>query len=125
MAERFVGGNFIDPYFKAGIMSSVIIQSFIYSSAQMFVGLLVHPYRSMQLLVRHRPLLPFVFYPSALLGVVLAALNLVVQLGWWYQQVWWVGFLLQTLMFYCFYWQLVLLYLFWRFYLALPVHHAN
>lgn len=97
----------------------MIVESFFYSASQMFLGLLIHPYRSMQLLVRNKLLLPFAFYPIMILGVVLFLLNVVDLLGLYYQQSFLFSFLVQWLLFYCFYWQLILIYLFFRFYLAL------
>lgn len=97
----------------------MIIESFVYSASQMFLGLLIHPYRSMQLLVRNKVLIPFALYPVILLLLILLLLNVIDVVGLLYQQSFLFSFLVQWLLFYCFYWQLILLYLFLRFYLAL------
>lgn len=92
----------------------MIVESLIYSSGQMLLGLLLHPYRSMQLLVKSKVLLPYVFYPVliACLLLLLLRINLFFNL---LQSVFLFRFLYQTMLFYCFYWQLALFYLWLRF----------
>lgn len=89
-------------------------ESLIYSAAQMFLGLLLHPYRSMQLLVKNKILLPFIFYPF-LLGCFFI-LSLRIELFAWFHQNYFIfKFCWQVLLFFCFYWQVVLFYLWIRF----------
>lgn len=92
----------------------MVIESFIYSSGQILLGLLLHPYRTMQLLVRNKILLPFVFYPSliALLLYLLLRVELILFI---YQSFFLVRFVYQVALFFCFYWQSALFYLWVRF----------
>ncbi len=92
----------------------LILESLIYSSGQLLLGLLLHPYRSMQLLVKNKVLLPFIFYPILIvLGFdLLLEISLITSI---YNLVFWFRFFYQTVLFFCFYWQLVLFYLWFRF----------
>ena len=91
-----------------------ILESLVYSSAQMFLGLLLHPYKSMQLLVKNKLLLPFVFYPTLVFVIFyyLLGLDLVFSI---YQISFFFRFAYQLFFFFCFYWQLALFYLWIRF----------
>ncbi len=82
----------------------VAARAFAYACGQMLLGLLLHPYRSVQLLRQHRLLGFFVLYPL-LFGLVNHWLPWPVALG----------FLQDVIFFFCLYWQLVLLYLWLRF----------
>ncbi len=93
----------------------VFLESFFYSSGQMFLGLLLHPYRSMQLLVKNKILLPFVFYPS-LFGLLLLTSLKINLLANYYVSSIFFAFLYQFCLFFCLYWQLALCYLWLRFY---------
>jgi len=85
------------------------VRSLAYSCGQMLLGLFLHPYRSMQLLVRHKLLWFFVFYPLAI-----ALVNH--YLPWPHFLV----FVQDVIFFFCLYWQLVLFYLWLRFFRLLP-----
>lgn len=92
----------------------LILESLIYSSGQMLLGLFLHPYRSMQILVKNKILLPFVFYPTffVFFFYFLLRINLVLNL---YESLFIFKFCYQMLLFFCFYWQMVLFYLWIRF----------
>ncbi len=92
----------------------LILESLIYSSGQMFLGLLLHPYRSMQLLVKKQILLPFIFYP-AFFTLILYFLLKVALFANLYDGCFLFRFSYQLLLFFCFYWQLALFYLWFRF----------
>jgi hypothetical protein len=92
----------------------VAIESLIYSSVQMFLGLLLHPYRSMQLLVKNKILLPFVFYPI-FIGLFFCLLLEITLISSIYHSSFLFKFFYQTTLFFCFYWQLALFYLWIRF----------
>lgn len=94
--------------------SLAFAESLIYSSTQMFLGLFLHPYRSMQLLVKNGVLLPFVFYPM-LVGVGFFLLLKIDLFFSAYQALFLLKFICQMIIFFCFYWQLVLFYLWFRF----------
>lgn len=99
-------------YKKSKLLSA--FESLVYSSGQMLLGLLLHPYRSMQLLVKNKILWPFIFYPM-LIGIMfflLAKVDLVVIR---FQSLFLFKFLYQMILFFCFYWQLALFYLWFRF----------
>lgn len=99
----------------------LIIESFIYSSGQMFLGLLLHPYRSVQLLVKNKILLPFVFYPSLIALFFYFSLK-INQLALVYDEFFLMRFTYQFLFFFCLYWQLALFYLWFRFTRAFKNH---
>ncbi len=99
--------------FKANSLL-LILESLIYSGGQMFLGLLLHPYRSMQLLVKNKILLPFAFYPSLIALFFYLSLR-IDQLAWAYSGLFLAQFAYQLLFFFCFYWQLALFYLWFRF----------
>lgn len=94
--------------------SLLILESLVYSGGQMLLGLLLHPYRSMQILVKNKVLLPFVFYPGffVLLFYVFLRVDLILQL---YEGIFIFRFFYQVLLFFCFYWQIALFYLWIRF----------
>lgn len=101
----------------------LIVESLIYSSGQMFLGLLLHPYRSVQILVKNKILLPFVFYPTLIAFVSYFLLSFD-QLAFFYDKFWLMQFFYHWLFFFCFYWQLALFYLWFRFSRAFK-HHAD
>ena len=91
-----------------------VLAALIYAGGQIFLGLLLHPYRSMQLIVRGKVFLPLAFSP--LIFMLLLAL-LTKTTGFWslYTTVFLFRFLFSLLFFFCFYWQLMLVYLLLRF----------
>jgi hypothetical protein len=91
-----------------------IFESLVYSSGQMFLGLLLHPYRSMQLLVKNKLLLPFVFYPILVMALFYFLLR-IDFIFFVYQTNFFFSFIYQLVFFFCFYWQLALFYLWIRF----------
>lgn len=91
-----------------------VTESLIYSSTQMFLGLFLHPYRSMQLLVKNGVLLPFIFYPT-LIGIVFCLFLKIDLIFSAYQSLFLLKFIYQMIVFFCFYWQLALFYLWFRF----------
>lgn len=99
----------------------LVFESFVYSCGQMLLGLLLHPYRSMQLLVKNKVLFPFIFYPTALVLIfsVLLHANLVAS---WYDGNFVFRFFGQTCLFFCLYWQIALFYLWMRFSRAFIKH---
>jgi hypothetical protein len=92
----------------------IALKSLLYSSVQLLVGLVLHPYRSMQLLVRKKVLLPFAFYPTliALILYLLLQINFIYSI---YQSFFLIKIFYQVVLFFCFYWQLALFYLWIRF----------
>lgn len=92
----------------------VIIKSLLYSAGQLFLGLLLHPYRSVQILVKNKILLPFIFYPGFFVLIFFLSLRLDL-LTHFYQQLWPIRLFYQICLFFCFYWQLTLFYLWFRF----------
>ncbi len=92
----------------------IALKSLLYSSVQLLVGLVLHPYRSMQLLVRNKILLPFAFYPT-LIGLILYLLFQIDFIYPIYQSFFLIKFFYQVALFFCFYWQLALFYLWIRF----------
>ncbi|AKM81018.1 MAG: hypothetical protein UT13_C0001G0054 [Candidatus Pacebacteria bacterium GW2011_GWF2_38_9] len=92
----------------------MIFDSIIYSSGQMFLGLLLHPYRSTQLLVKNKLLLPFIFYPFLIASFFYLFMRIDLILGF-YQSNFFFKFAYQTFLFFCFYWQIALFYLWFRF----------
>lgn len=94
--------------------SLLILESLIYSSGQMLLGLFLHPYRSMQILVKNKILLPFVFYPSFFVLFFYLFLRVDLILGL-YERIFIFRFFYQIILFFCFYWQTALFYLWIRF----------
>lgn len=94
--------------------SLLILESLIYSSGQMLLGLFLHPYRSMQILVKNKILLPFIFYPSffVLFFYLFLRVDLISNL---YEGIFIFRFFYQIILFFCFYWQMALFYLWIRF----------
>lgn len=92
----------------------LILESFIYSSGQMLLGLLLHPYRSMQILVKNKILLPFIFYPSFFVLFLYLLLSLG-PISSFYDKAFIFRFFYQVGLFFCFYWQTALFYLWIRF----------
>ncbi len=92
----------------------LILESFIYSSGQMLLGLFLHPYRSMQILVKNKVLLPFIFYPVFFVLLLYFSLhiNLLASI---YHNIFIFKFFYQVGLFFCFYWQIALFYLWIRF----------
>lgn len=91
-----------------------VLESFFYSSIQMFLGLLLHPYRSMQLIVKTKILLPFILYPT-LIGLLLCLILKFTPVIFIYNSSFIFSFSYQVALFFCFYWQLMLFYLLLRF----------
>lgn len=92
----------------------LILESFIYSSGQMLLGLFLHPYRSMQVSVKNKILLPFIFYPAffVLFLYLLLRIDLISII---YNEIFVFRFFYQVILFFCFYWQIALFYLWLRF----------
>lgn len=91
-----------------------IIASLLYSLGQLTLGLFLHPYRSMQLLVRGKVFIPLAFLPT-LIFIVMLALTRLNFLVAFLSAFWILKILYQFLVFFCFYWQLILCYLLFRF----------
>lgn len=92
----------------------LILESFVYSSGQMLLGLFLHPYRSMQLLAKNKILLPFIFYPAFFVLLLYTLLRVDLVFGF-YQNILIFRFVYQVFLFFCFYWQIALFYLWIRF----------
>ena len=98
--------------------------SFIYSVAQITLGLLLHPYQTMQSLVREKVFVWMSLLPTLVLAIVTIgwrfAIVPVVRLVFSCQATGFVGceflpFVSNSLTFFCIYWQILLLYLLFRF----------
>ena len=102
--------------FKKHLLNSLLIifKSLIYSAGQLLLGLILHPYRSVQILVKNKIFLPFIFYPSLFFVsfFILLRVNLITNL---YQQFLVFKLFYQTGLVFCFYWQIALFYLWLRF----------
>lgn len=93
--------------------------SFIYALARFSYGLLVHPYQTMQLVLKEKFFIWLILVPTLTLGLItgiwhwltlsllaeIANLRGVILVGNW-------------VTFFCFYWQVMLFYLWLRFWLA-------
>lgn len=91
-----------------------IIESFVYSAGQIVLGLLLHPYRTMQLIVKGKVFTPFVFLP--LLTVVLIFLGGRIDfLMNFYQSNVIFSILVKTILIFSVLWQIILGYLLIRF----------
>jgi len=95
----------------------VVILSATYSLSSIFAGLVLHPYQTMQKLVREKVFVWLTLLPSMLVFFV--------SLVWQFLTLYFltssfvnsevVNFFANIFIFYCIYWQLLLLYLFIRF----------
>jgi hypothetical protein len=100
--------------------------SALYAVGQVTLGLLLHPYQTMQSLMEQRVLLPLVLLPSGVLAVVTLVWKVVtvplVRLVFSCQSApnacVGLSFLSDWITFFCVYWQIMLLYLVLRFSLA-------
>jgi len=101
--------------------------SVIYSISQIIGGLLLHPYQTMQSLVRDRVFVWMSLLPMAVLAITTVVWRFgvvpLVQLifscaasGLWLCN--WLSFLSNWLTFFCLFWQILLLYLLFRFTVA-------
>jgi hypothetical protein len=91
-----------------------IIESLIYSLGQIILGLLLHPYQSMQNLVRDEVFVPLMFLPSLLASIFY------LLFAWWLLDLFYDSSLIfrliyRSFFFFFFFWQILLVYLFWRF----------
>lgn len=98
--------------------------SFIYSLGQITTGLLLHPYQTMQSIVRGKVFIWMTLLPSFIVGFLTVfwreVFVPVVQLVFSCQSVsflpcGWLEFVSNFLTFFCIYWQILLLYLLVRF----------
>lgn len=102
-------------------MSKVL--SIIYSLGQITLGLLLHPYQTVQSLVRDKVFVWMSLLPTLVLGVVTLGWRFVIvplvrvvfscQSGFVGCE--WLPFISNWLTFFCLYWQVLLLYLLFRF----------
>jgi hypothetical protein len=110
---------------KTGMKTTVsAILSMLYSLGQITLGLLLHPYQTMQSLVRERVFVFMTLLPTAVLAfstVLWKALVVpVVSLLFSCDQLGlvgcsWLSFISNWLAFFCIFWQVLLLYLLFRF----------
>ncbi|MFA6814372.1 MAG: hypothetical protein GX943_01455 [Candidatus Pacebacteria bacterium] len=90
------------------------IESLIYSLAQIVLGLFLHPYQSMQNLVRDKVFIPLMFLPTLLAGIFYFLF------AWWllalfYDSSLFFRLVYRSFFFFFLFWQILLIYLFWRF----------
>lgn len=90
------------------------ISSFLYASGQSILGLLLHPYRTMQLLVRGKVFAFLAAFPLFLLVLLSLLLRLSI-LHTIFEQIVFFRCLYIMGIFFCFYWQIMLVYLLFRF----------
>lgn len=91
-----------------------IFESFVYSAGQIVLGLLLHPYRTMQLIVKGKVFTPFVFLP--LLIVILLFLGSKIDfLMSLYLSNLFFSILTKTVLIFSILWQIILGYLLIRF----------
>jgi hypothetical protein len=91
-----------------------VIKSAIYSLGQITLGLFLHPYQSMQNLVRDQ-----VFIPLMLLPTLLASIFYIL-FAWWLLALFYDGSVIfrlvyRSFFFFFLFWQILLIYLFYRF----------
>jgi hypothetical protein len=98
--------------------------SSMYSVSQIGLGLFLHPYQTMQSLVQEKVFVWMTLFPSIVLAVVTVTWKMlivpVVRLVFSCQTTHFFGcnflpFLSNWITFYCLYWQILVLYLFFRF----------
>jgi hypothetical protein len=98
--------------------------SILYSVGQLTLGLLLHPYQTMQSLVEDKVFVWMTLLPTGVLAIVTVLWRFLivpaVQLVFSCQKTGFVGctwlpFFSNWLTFFCLYWQILLLYLFFRF----------
>lgn len=108
--------------------SSTLFSSLAYALLQITQGLLIHPYQTTQSLVREKVFSWMVWLPTITVGSIYAVWKIVivpvVQLIFSCQDsVWQICRVLPPLsnwlIFFCIYWQILLLYLWVRFWLAM------
>lgn len=112
---------------------SDFLVSFFYALGRFAIGLLIHPYQTMQLLVEEGVFVWLAFLPAMILGFATAAWRALllpilrissrfICQGW--QQTClglgtaWMSFAATWIVVFCIYWQILLLYLLFRFYTA-------
>jgi hypothetical protein len=91
-----------------------IVTSMIYSLGQITLGLFLHPYQSMQNLVRDQVFIPLMLLPTLLAGLFY------VLFAWWLLALFYDGSIVfrlvyRSFFFFFLFWQILLVYLFWRF----------
>jgi len=91
-----------------------IAESFFYSSGQIVLGLILHPYRTMQLIVRGKVFLPFVFLPLLILLLVFLLFR-IDFVSSFYLVNWFFSFFVKILIIFLALWQITLSYLLIRF----------
>lgn len=100
------------------------LNSFVYSVVQIGFGLLVHPYQSMQSLVRDKVFVWMSLLPTLVLAVITWGWRwIIVPLVQYFFSCSTTSFFLceylsffaYCLVFFCFYWQILLIYLLFRF----------
>ncbi len=97
----------------------VVILSSVYSLSSIFAGLVLHPYQTMQKLIREKVFIWLAFLPLMLLLFVIALGQLLIGFlpdvtSILLNNVL-INFVINTFIFYCIYWQLLLIYLVIRF----------
>lgn len=91
-----------------------VINSFFYSLSQIVVGLFLHPYQSMQNLVRDQVFIPLMLLPTFLAGIFY------LLFAWWLVALFYDNSLVfrliyRSFFFFFLFWQILLIYLFARF----------
>jgi hypothetical protein len=91
-----------------------IIKSIFYSLGQIILGLFLHPYQSMQNLVRDQVFIPLMFLPTLLASLFY------ILFAWWLLALFYDGSIVfrlvyRSFFFFFLFWQILLVYLFWRF----------
>ncbi len=99
-----------------------LLLSFIYSLGRFALGLLLHPYQSMQLLTEHKMFIWLTLLPTAILGLLTLLVRLLflvldnfVLLTSCPESAAIYSFLSTFIITFCIYWQLMLFYLLVRF----------
>lgn len=98
--------------------------SFIYSLGQITLGLLLHPYQTAQSLVRDKVFIWMILLPTGVLGIVTTLWRFIVVplvrvvfscQGSFLGGCEFLSFFSNWITFFCIYWQILLLYLLFRF----------
>ena len=91
-----------------------IFESFVYSAGQIVLGLLLHPYRTMQLIVKGKVFTPFVFFPLLMVALLFLGSKLDFLMSFYSSNIIF-SILVKTVLIFLILWQMILAYLLIRF----------
>ena len=91
-----------------------IFESFVYSAGQIVLGLLLHPYRTMQLIVKGKVFTPFVFLPLLIVAIIFLGSKIDLLMSFYLNNLVF-SILVKTILIFSILWQIILSYLLIRF----------